>query len=392
MSNPVEVQFPLFEEGPFSRVQAHLRLTGIEQRQIRRRIIVAVLLTWVPLFVLAAVQGRALGPNWRQSMLLDAAMYARYLVAIPLLILATPMVRRKLRTIVCHFQAAGLVKEQDRQLFLANIAAVLRWRNSLLAALLILVLAIGKSVAVGIFSVSEMAESWRVVGTEGHRSLSLAGWWQVAVCDTLYDIMVLQLLYRLALLWRFYWKTSRLDLCLNAAHPDGAGGLAFLSMMLPAFRLPLFAISASAAGALANLMLYMSASFADFRIPVGAFAAGLVAITTGPLLFFNGQLRTTKGRASLASGALAGRQLKAFEEKWLGQSPAEAQEMLQAPDFSAVGDLTMTVKAIGKMNTLPFSWRQLAPLVVAALLPFVPVACIEVPVKEVLLRVLKLVK
>ena len=203
---------------------------------------------------------------------------------------------------------------------------------------------------------------------------------------------MLQLLYRLALLWRFYWKTSRLDLCLNAAHPDGAGGLAFLSMMLPAFRLPLFAISASAAGALANLMLYMSASFADFRIPIGAFAAALVAITTGPLLFFNGQLRATKARASLACGALAGRQLKAFEEKWLGQGPAQAQEMLQTSDFSAVGDLTTTVKTIGKMNTLPFSWRQLAPLVIAALLPFVPVACIEVPAKEVLLRVLKLVK
>ena len=54
--------------------------------------------------------------------------------------------------------------------------------------------------------------------------------------------------------------------------------------------------------------------------------------------------------------------------------------------------MTMTVKTIGKMNTLPFSWRQLAPLVIAALLPFVPVACIEVPAKEVLLRVLKLVK
>jgi hypothetical protein len=344
------------------------------------------------LVVLAAVQGRAIGPSPHQSMLLDPAMYARYLVALPLLILATPHVRHKLRAIVSHFQAAGLVGEQDRHPFVANIAAILRWRDSRAAAVVIVVLAVAKAVTVGTFSVAEMPDSWRVLETGGHRSLSLAGWWQFAVCDTLYNIMVLLLLYRLALLWRFFWKTSRMDLRLNAAHPDGAGGLAFLGILLPAFRLPLFAIAASAAGALANLILHTGASFADFRYAIAAFSLGLVAIVAGPLLFFNGQLRRVKQQAGLACGALAGRQLKVFEEKWLGQSPPDAREMLQAPDFSAAGDLMLMVSTARKMHTLPFWPRQLVPLVAAALLPFVPVAAMQIPLKEILLRVLKLVR
>jgi hypothetical protein len=392
LSPPAEAQFPLFEGGPFYPLQTSLRLTGTEQRHIRRRITTAVLLTWVPLVLLAAVQGRAIGPNWRQSMLLDPAMYARYLVAMPLLILATPKVRRKLKTIVYHFQAAGLVKEQDRELFFTNISSVLRQRDSLVAAVVIVALAIAKTVATGVFSVAEMHESWRVLGTAGHWSLSLAGWWQFAVCDTLYGIIVLLLLYRMALLWRFFWKTSRLDLRLNAAHPDGAGGLAFLGIMLPAFRLPLFAIAASSAGALANLMLHMGAPFADFRYAVAAFAAGLVAIVAGPFLLFNGQLRKAKEQAALACGALAGRQLNAFEKKWLGQSSSDAQEMLQTQDFSAVADLNVTVAAMRKMNKLPFWPKQLVPLVIAVLLPFVPVAAIEIPLKEILLQVVKLVR
>ncbi|MDH4268592.1 MAG: hypothetical protein OEW45_23480, partial [Deltaproteobacteria bacterium] len=86
------------------------------------------------------------------------------------------------------------------------------------------------------------------------------------------------------------------------------------------------------------------------------------------------------------------RQLRAFEEKWLGSSPPAPGEMLRAPDFSAVGDFNPTVVAIQKMNTLPFWPKQLLPLVVAALLPFLPVAAIEIPLREVLLQLLKLVR
>ena len=389
--DPEEEPFPLFESGPFDPVHASLRLTGLEKRHIKRRIIAVILLTWVPLVVLAAVQGHAIGPTRSQSMLLDPAMYARYLVAMPLLIYATTGVRRKLRAIFFHFLDSGLVREQDRQSFLDNTSAILRWRDSKLAAAVILAIAVVKSVTVGTFSVAEMPDSWRVMGAAGHQSLSYAGWWQFAVCDTLYSILVLQLIYRLALLWRFFGKTAQLDLHLDAAHPDGAGGLAFLGIMFSSFRLPLFAIAASAAGALANLMLYMGVSFTEFRWAVGALVVGLLAIVSGPLLFFNPQLRRAKDRAVLGRGALSGRQLQAFEDKWLSQNPPGAREMLEAPDFSSVADLGATGATARSMNTLPFRLKQLVPLALAAILPFVPVAAIQTPLPEILKKMLKLV-
>lgn len=392
MSNTGPTHFPLFEGGPFAKLQAALRLAGTEQRYVRRRLIFAVLVTWVTLAVLAAIQGRAIGPTWRESMLLDVAMYARYLVALPLLILATPGFRRKLQTIVHHFLEADLVKEPERQSFFANINAMLRWRDSVVAAVVLVALAVANALTFGAVSVAELPDSWRVGGTAGNRSLSLAGWWLVVVCEPLYKIAMLQLLYRLALWWRFLWKTSRLDLHLNAAHPDGAGGLAFLGMVLPAFRLPVFAIAASVAGALANLILWMGASFASFQYAIAAFAVGLIALTAGPLVFFNGQLDNAKQRAVLGCGALAGRQLRAFEEKWLAASRPAAGEMLQAPDFSAVIDFNSTVTAMQKMKILPFGPKQLVPLVAAALLPFLPVAAIEIPLKEILSQIWKLVK
>lgn len=383
--------FPLFECGPFDRIHASLRLTGVEERHVKRRIITAVLLTWVPLAVLAAVQSRAVGPTWRQSMLLDPAMYARYLVAMPLLIYSTVRVRRKLRAIFFHLVDSGVVREQDRQSFLEETRATLNWRDSRIAAVVIVAVAILRSVTVGKFSVAEMSDSWRVLGEAGHQGLSYAGWWQLAVCDTLYSIMVLQLIYRLALLWRFFWKTAQLDLHLDAAHPDGAGGLAFLGIMFSSFRLPLFAVATSAAGALANLMLYTGVSFTEFRWAVGGLAVGLVAIVSGPLVFFNPQLRRAKERAVLSRGALSGRQLQAFEDKWLSRSAPGSPEILEAPDFSAVSDFGTTGANVRSMNTLPFRFKQLVPLAVAVLLPFVPVAAIETPLSEILKKMLKLV-
>jgi len=82
--------------------------------------------------------------------------------------------------------------------------------------------------------------------------------------------------------------------------------------------------------------------------------------------------------------------LRAFEKKWLGANPPAAGEMLRAPDFSAVGDFNPAVTAMQKMNTLPFWPKQLVPLVVAALLPFLPVAAIEIPLTKILTQVWKL--
>jgi hypothetical protein len=390
-SDTCAASFPLFEGGPFAKVHAALRLDGVERRHTWRKIFAAVLVTWVPLVVLAAVQGHAIGPTWRDSMVLDVAMLARFLVAVPLLIAATPSFRRKLRTIVPHFLDAELVKEHEREKFLASISTMTRWRDSWLAAVVLMALAAGDALAFSSLAV-EMPDTWRILDTAGHRHFSLAGWWLVAVSEPLYDLVVLQLLYRLVLWWRFLWKTSRLDLHINAAHPDGAGGLAFLGMVLPAFQPPLFAIAVSAAGMVATVMLLTGASFMSFQSAIAAATAVLVALMAGPLVFFKGRLSAAKQRAVLAWGILAGRQLRAFDEKWLGANPPAAGELLNAPDFAAIGGLHPAATAMQRMNTLPFWPTQLVPLVVAALLPFLPVAAMEIPLKEILMQAWKLVK
>ncbi|MBZ5589377.1 MAG: hypothetical protein LAO05_12525 [Acidobacteriia bacterium] len=387
----VPADFPLFEGGPFAKVHEVLRLAGTERRHLWRSVALAVLVTWVPLAVLAALQGCAIGPDWHTSMITDVSMAARFLVALPLLILAPLGLRLELQAMVPHFLSAGLVREADRERFLANIRAILRWRDSRAATAVLVTLVIGVAVVFRSLTV-EMPDSWRTLGTGGERRLSLAGMWLVAIGEPLYDLAMLQLAYRVALWWWFLWRTSRLDLRVDAAHPDGAGGLAFLARLLPAFRLPLFAVGASGAGSVANHMLLTGAKFVSFQSAIFVTVIVLVALTAVPLTFFNRKVAEAKRRAALAWGAVVGRQLRAYEEAWSALASTSAAELLQVPECPAYRDLSALTVAAQKANTLPFRMVQLAPLLVAALLPFLPAAAIDVPLKDILIQAWRLVK
>ena len=382
------VRLALFEGGPCAPLEAMVRLHGTDRRSVLRRVLVAFLLTWLPLVVLTALTGQALGSSFRDSMLLDPAMHARFLVALPLLIVAAPVLTRQLQSIAQHFLRAEIVKTSERERFQADIAAIMRWRDSRIAFALIAGVAALHALALGAASIVEAPASWRV--TTGH--LSPAGWWLVVVSQPLYDIAVLQFGYRVALWWRFLWRVSRLDLQLNGTHPDGAGGLAFVASALPAFRLPLFAIGASSAGTLANVLLWTGASFSSFKYAIAALAIVLVGLTVGPLVFFNAPLARAKHRSALVSGLLAGRQLRAFEAKWLGEKSFEADETFRAPDFSSVDHLNATVASVHRMNTLPFLRKHLIPLAAAVLIPFLPVAMLEFPIDEILSQLWNLLR
>ena len=66
---------------------------AIRWELVRRRVILLPLLAWLPLLVLSALEGQALGGHVAVPFLLDVEAHARFLVALPLLIVAELVVR-----------------------------------------------------------------------------------------------------------------------------------------------------------------------------------------------------------------------------------------------------------------------------------------------------------
>jgi hypothetical protein len=79
--------FSLVLGGPLYQLLRRVRLTDDALSMVHRRILAGVLITWLPLLLLSTLEGRA----WRGSadvpFLLNFEVHARFLLALPLLIL-----------------------------------------------------------------------------------------------------------------------------------------------------------------------------------------------------------------------------------------------------------------------------------------------------------------
>ena len=138
--------FSLVLGGPLFQLLRRSHLSGNALELARRRLITIALLAWLPLLVLAALEGRALGGNVAVPFLLDVEAPARFLVALPLLIVAELVVHQRMRFVVRQFLERHLIPASALPRFEAAIMAALRLRNSVLAEVLLIAFVYGVGV------------------------------------------------------------------------------------------------------------------------------------------------------------------------------------------------------------------------------------------------------
>ncbi|MCY1012203.1 hypothetical protein OV079_43035 [Nannocystis pusilla] len=96
-----------------------------------------ILFAWLPLVVLAGMDGVLVG-GATLPFLLDLSAHTRFLVAVPLLVLADLPIGARLDRCTAQFIAADLVREDDRALFAGILVAARRARDSRVAAAVVL--------------------------------------------------------------------------------------------------------------------------------------------------------------------------------------------------------------------------------------------------------------
>lgn len=112
------------------------RRFGFEPPTLKRRltkVLLLVLVTWIPLLVLSFVEGHAWGHAVAEPLLLDPVVYSRFLFVVPLLELALVVVEKSLGVQMRHFVDSGLVPEQERPEFESVQHTAIRLRGSRLA-------------------------------------------------------------------------------------------------------------------------------------------------------------------------------------------------------------------------------------------------------------------
>jgi hypothetical protein len=205
--------FSLVLGGPLYQLLRRSRLAGDSMELLRKRLVVLVLVTWLPLLLLSVAEGRAWGGRVRLPFLMDADVNARFLLALPLFVVAELVVHRRMRVVVGTFVNRALVPEQARATFGAAITAAMRLRNSILVELLMMALVYGVGVLVVWRTRAAIdVPTWYGSAGGGKLQPTLAGWWFGCVSLPFIQFILLRWYFRLFIWTRFLWHVSRIDL------------------------------------------------------------------------------------------------------------------------------------------------------------------------------------
>ena len=217
--------------------------------------------------------------------------------------------------------------------------------------------------------------------------LGFGGWWFLYVSRPIFSVLLAAWLWRLALLFVLLKRIARLDLSIVPTHPDGSGGLGFVKDMPKAFSLPAFAASAVVASRLAHDVMYHGVSLQSLKVVLAGFVVLVIAICVAPLLALARPLAAAKRRALLEYGALVGEHGRLVRQRWiLGETPA-GDAVLQAPEIGPVADTLAMYEAVRKMRPVPFGKTTLLGIAVPTLIPIVVLLSTQVPIKEVLKKI-----
>jgi hypothetical protein len=234
--------FSLTKGGPFFKLLVHSGLIKPEFARPARRAIFFALFLWLPLFFLSLWEGLAFGPASNLPFLLDFAVSIRFLICVPLLIIAEVVLETRTNTVGKHFINSGLVQQNDYLGFTAAIRRAAKLRDSLLAEVVIVAVVIVSVVFLRLEYLGSTS-TWQVAVGEAGRTRTSAGWWYLIVGIPFFQFLLWRWLWRFFIWDDFLRALSKLDLRLIPAHPDLAAGLGFLSAAQAKYGIVVFAIS-----------------------------------------------------------------------------------------------------------------------------------------------------
>jgi len=341
------------------------------------------------LVVITAVEGHAIGPTPRESMWLDFAAHARYLVALPLLILAESVCLPGLAVIAHHFGDAGLIAEESRPEYDELLESTRRVLSSQEMDIGILLLAYILSLTFPSPLYPADTATW--VRPVPFEEVSLAGWWRTLVSQPLYLMLLLGWISRIAMWSRFLYGVSRLKLDLDPAHPDHAAGLGFVGASVSVFVALAFALPIPIVGAVAQEIVYGGSNIMQFRFAIASVVLVEGVIFTAPLLVLSPILLRERRKGVFQYGALASAVGRVFEQRWVSGGSGKGAEILAASDASSTIDLYNIADNAVQMRLVPVTPRQVARLLLAALLPFIPMLAMTLPLRDIFTNLAKFV-
>lgn len=379
--------FSIVVGGPVYDFLVRTRLIRLGLPNVFRRIVAFVLVTWIPLLFLSARQGVAIGHQVTIPLLYDFATYARFLLALPMLVLAEVIIDPSIRSAVEEFVETGIIQGAEYPEFEEVLRRVRLLRDSWIPEVILLVLAF--------FPVFLFQHEWtRGTVSSWHttaQGLTSAGWWYATISTPIFRFILYRWTFRYFIWALLLWKIGRMKLHLMPTHPDHTAGLDFLSSTQGRSGILFCALGCVFAGQLLNRLVYEGAPLASFKLLMAGFVVLTTLIGLFPLILLAPKLLRVRRSGLREYGRLGNQYTEAFDQKWVHAATPPAESLLGTGDIQSLADLGNSYAIVQEMRIAPITRRLIVQLVVQAGLPLLPLIVLGTPTSELVNAILKMV-
>ncbi len=387
-SDAGDLSFSLVRGDPWFRLQRAVGLIPASGLGIVRRCLVFALVTWLPIAIWALYWRRVFPGEIAEPLLQHFGVHVRCLLAIPLMVIAEIAGNLFPQSFVRYFVSSGLVPDDAKPRYVQILRSAERLRDAWPAWATILVIVV--LVAMVNRDSTHLHELvWAKEDGAGSTSLGFGGWWFLHVLRPLFAALLLVWVWRLVVCAVLLWRISRLDLNLVPTHPDRAGGLGFLGDFPLIFSPVIFASSAVIASRWGHEVLYHGVDVYSFAVPLAVYVSAMLILFLGPLVMFTRRLNHFRRRSLGEYGALVGQHGRLVRRRWISEEPVTDTQLLQAAELGPVIDTVSMYEVVAEIRPVPIGKQALLAVVLPALVPMIPVVLIQIPLKEILLRLLK---
>jgi hypothetical protein len=381
--------FSLVLGGPLYQMLSHAHLAGPTLELMRRQVVLSVFLCWVPLAVLSLAQAHFLG-GAKLSFFRDIETHVRFLVSLPVLILAEMLVHERIWPVVKRFVELRVVTPEELPKFYAAISSAMRMRNSVIVEIALLIFVFTGGIWIWRHNTALDVASWYASPQGGQMHFTMAGYWFEFVSVPVSQFILLRWYIRILIWFCFLFRVSRLKLHLLPAHPDRVGGLGFLGKSTIAFAPLLFAQGALLSGQIASRIFYNGQSLLAFKMTIVGFVVFLVAVVLSPLFLFTPQLARARREGFAEYGAFASTYVMDFDQKWL-RSKVNDEQLLGSGDIQSLADLGNSFAVVREMRAVPFVTDDVVRLLIVTVVPLVPLLLTIMPLDQLVTQAIKII-
>ena len=384
-----ELAVSLVRDDTIFSIQRRLGLIPKDSFGIFRRVLFWSMLAWLPITGWAFFSHRIMPGAVTEPLLGHFGIHIRFLVAIPLFILAESMTHSIMVRYLPQFVRSGVIPKDQIPAFRAVLDGMIRLRNSSWPWVVIAIIAASWTFS-GAISDPTHELIWAIDSPDkaSEFKLGFGGWWYILVARPLFLILLFGWLWRIALFGLMFKRISKLQLAIVPTHPDHAGGLGFLEEIPKAFSLVVLAISSVIASSWAHQVAYHHIDVLSLKAPMIFTALILLLIFLAPFMVFAPVLAKTRKQALLDYGSLVSQHGDLVRRRWVLKEKLEDDSMLNAPELGCVADAGVLYENAKAMRALPLGKTSIASILIPILVPFICVFVIQIPFKTILSKLL----